>query len=736
MTRMITLALAAVLPLAAASTTTWELNTYQDFLPGVFESVALTKDGRLTLAPRLDSVFASDQPAIWCVAQDRNGALYAGTGHRGRVYRIDPAGNSGLYWSADEPEVFALALDNHGVLFAATSPEGKVYRIEKGKGTEYFDPKAKYIWSLAWGADGALYVGAGEPGQVFRVTAAGQGEVYYDTGQSHVTSLSFDREGRLLAGTEPNGILYRVMAKEKAFTLYDANLPEIRSMATGPDGSLYVAALGGSVAKKTQAAQDAAKTGAAAAGAAPVATITVTAEVAQGGVEVKPVQEPAKPAEPTPSVTSTLTPATDVPGLDKSALYRIRPDNTVETLWISKEENAYDLLLRDAEILFSTDVSGRIYRLTPDRKVTLLAQTNEGETTRLLTRGGAVLAATANLGKIYKLGDTPAASGSYTSPVHDAGVVGRWGRLEWSGSEKGVRIRTRAGNSARPDATWSDWSEPLTAPGKVGSPNARYLQWKAELSGGAELDRVSVSYLPQNQPPVVKSINVQYQSVAAPAKPAQTASSSSDAYSVTVTDTGEAGPQLSTGTPAQLPQPAMTTSLWVTWQAEDPDHDKLVYTLEFRGEGEREWKTLKRGLTDAYHAIDHEALADGRYWFRVTASDREANPPEDAHEADLTSAPVQLDHTPPKVTLRARRTPDGAIEVEFDAEDALSPIRRCEYALDGGAWLAARPADGVLDGRKETCTARIAKAEPGERLIVVRASDAARNTGVAKTVVH
>src|SRR5439155_17803968 len=239
-------------------------------------------------------------------------------------------------------------------------------------------PGAKYIWSLAVGPDSALYVGTGDQGKIFRVTAAGQGELYYNTGQSHVTSLALDRDGRLLAGSEPNGILYRVMAKDKAFVLYDANLPEIRSIVAAPDGTIYAAALGGSVARRAQGAAQAAQA-AAAAIATPITTITVTAD-SKAGADVKPVQpQETKPAQATPAgqAQTQATPVLDLSGVEKSALYRINPDNTVETLWSSKEENVYDMLAPGGNIVFSTDGAGRIYRLTPDRKVTLLTQTNE-----------------------------------------------------------------------------------------------------------------------------------------------------------------------------------------------------------------------------------------------------------------------------------------------------------------------------------------------------------------------
>jgi len=61
-----------------------------------------------------------------------------------------------------------------------------------------------------------------------------------------------------------------------------------------------------------------------------------------------------------------------------------------------------------------------------------------------------------------------------------------------------------------------------------------------ELSGpGANIENVSIAYLPQNNPPVIRSITVSTQSAGASSqKPAATASTSA-AYSITVTDTGE-----------------------------------------------------------------------------------------------------------------------------------------------------------------------------------------------------
>ena len=469
----------------ASGTATWELNSYADFIRGRFNGLSLSREGRISLSPKVETLFTSDQPVIWALAQGPDGAIYAATGHRGRLYKIEGPSKSSLLWTAPEPEIFALAVDRSGAVYAATSPDGKVYRIENGKATEYFAPKARYIWSLAVAPDGALYVGTGEQGKVFRVSSAGQGELWYETGQSHITGLAVDQQNRVLAGTEPNGILYRITAKDKAFVLYDANLPEIRAIVPLADGTVYAAALGGSTAKRAQAANQAAQgnSGSGTAVTSSVTTVTVEAQAS----EIKPPDPTKPPQSPsgsattsTPQVSTQFTPVVDATGIEKSAVYRINPDNTVETLWSSKEENVYDLLALEKQILFSTDQDGRIYGLAPDRRVTLVTQTNEGETTRLLPGDHSVLAATANMGRLYRLAEVPGPSGSYEAPVHDSSTASRWGSISWRADKptsSTIQFRTRSGNSARPDRTWSDWSEPVSsaAGSRITSPNACYI---------------------------------------------------------------------------------------------------------------------------------------------------------------------------------------------------------------------------------------------------------------------
>lgn len=737
------LALAAA-TLQAASTTTWELNSYQDFLRGRFTGVSLRRDGRMLLAPRLETLFTSEQPSIWSVAQAPDGTLYLGTGHHGRVYAVDASGKGTLYWSGEESEVFAVTVDARGVLYAATSPNGKVYRIEKGKATEYFTPGVTYIWAVAAARDGSLYVGTGDGGKIFRVTAQGRGEVWYDTGQSHITALALDEEGRLLAGSEPNGILYRVTAKDKAFVIYDASLPEIRAIVPSADGSIYAAALGGSVTKRAASIPSVTTTpGTSGGGASTSTSITVTDT--QAGLDLKPKADASKPqaAQPTPQVTTAITAATEVAGVDKSALYRIHPDNTVETLWTSKDENAYDLVATASGITFSTDTQGRIYTLTQDRKVTLLEQTNEGEATRLVETARGLVVATGNMGTLFRIGSGIATTGTYESPVHDSGTVARWGRLSWRADRTvGLRFKTRTGNTARPDRTWSDWSQALTdaAGSMIPSPNARFIQWMAEFAptqgASPELDSVTVAYLPQNTPPVLKGISVSTQASAVVSKPSTGGPASTSPYTITVTDSGDPGATSASSSPTQTLSRSGNQQINVSWQAEDSDGDRLLYSLYFRGDGEQSWKLLKSWIPENTYLLDDDVFADGKYFFRVVASDRANNPVDTAREAEMISAPVMIDNTPPSVHAGAPRRAGALVEFDVEASDATSPLRRAEFSVDASPWTPVEAADGVTDSPNEQFRVKVDGLPPGEHLIVIRVFDSAGNAGLTKVVVR
>jgi hypothetical protein len=444
-------------------------------------------------------------------------------------------------------------------------------------------------------------------------------------------------------------------------------------------------------------------------------------------------------------------------GVERSAVYRIAPDNTVETLWSSKEENVYDIALDGTGLLLATDRDGRVYRLDAQGRANLLAQTEQGQATGVLPLENGFLAATGNEGKLFRFTAAPSASNpaspaTYESPVHDAQSVSRWGSLSWAArgqapANAGMRILTRAGNSFRPDNTWSDWQPiDLTAGGRIQSPNARYLQWKAEFPATAgtsappALERVTVAYLPQNAAPLVKAVRVASQLKASSntgtAASQAAAAASTAAYSITVSATGEgeaAGPAGSTiASTNRLVEPAIQC----TWEAEDPDGDTLEYELSYRAEDETAWKPLASSIRETTYAVDASRFADGRYYFRVVATDAPDNSPGVAKQNELISVPVVLDHSAPAIEILNRERGTSGWSLRVRVRDAASMVRRVEISVNAKPLQVVLPIDGIADSLAEEFVIAISDdtASAAEKSVVIKATDASGNVATARVL--
>jgi hypothetical protein len=233
---------------------------------------------------------------------------------------------------------------------------------------------------------------------------------------------------------------------------------------------------------------------------------------------------------------------------------------------------------------------------------------------------------------------------------------------------------------------------------------------------------------------VIRSINVTTQAASSAGKANAGTASSNAAYTITVTDTGESS--ASAGTPTQTLSRSSGSQIQISWQAEDADGDRLVYAVYFRGEDETQWKMLRGNMFENSLLLDGDILADGRYYFRVTASDRPSNDRDAAREAELVSSPVLIDNTPPTVKFGTPQRNEGHFEVTVDAVDRTSSLRRCEYSIDASSWLPVEAVDGVTDSPQEQFHIVFDRLRPGEHLLVVRVYDTAGNPGLAKLLIR
>ena len=727
------LAAAAGTTLTASKPIFWQTATLNDFLRGEVENLSVDGHGRLVLGPATELIAETTSPFLWAMVAAPDGSLYVGSGNEGKIFKIDGSGKLATFFDATELEVHALALAPDGSLYAATSPDGRVYKIDRsGRGTPFFDPEDKYIWSLAVDTNGNVFAGTGEKGTIYRITPDGKSSTFYQTKATHVITLALERSGQLLAGTEGPGRVFRVDAAGKGFLLLDSTFQEIRALRIDEANNIYLAALSGRTTGSSQPpVAPPADAGSTSGAREPVPTVTTEvtaiAVLDTGGA----------------SAVGTEPPAREERRGGRGAIYRIRPDGLWDILWESSEDSPYDVLLDSkGALVVGTGRNGKIFSLSGDpTTATLLMQASAQQVTGFVRDAkGSIYYATSNPGKVFKLAPQRAAEGSYLSLVRDAQTVADWGTVTWRATvPAGARVDvfTRSGNTATPDDTWSAWSGPYSAPlgEEIKSPNARYLQWKAVLTGKQStpvLTSVSAAYVQRNLRPKITSLTV-HPTGTVFQKPYPTGDPDIAGFDDQAPDrrllTASATP---TGSGSSLGRRAYQRGLQTfVWRAEDANDDDLRYRLLYRREGETAWKTLKDDLEEAIFVWDTTSVPNGTYVVKVAASDSPSNTPSGALEGELESSAFDIDNAPPAVIVGGARNSGGRTTIQFEVRDEWSSISKVEYSLDAQQWQVAYPRDGIFDSRHEQFELALDDAA-ATRGLIIRAYDAKNNSATAR----
>ncbi len=127
-------------------------------------------------------------------------------------------------------ELEQLAVDEHG-------------RLTLGPAiTRVFDAAVPFVWTAAAGPAGAVYLGTGNDGKVFRVDASGRGALFYDAPELQVHAVLPRPDGSVLVATSPDGRVYRVDAAGTAREFFDPEEKYIWALAADDGGRVYVAA--------------------------------------------------------------------------------------------------------------------------------------------------------------------------------------------------------------------------------------------------------------------------------------------------------------------------------------------------------------------------------------------------------------------------------------------------------------------------------------------------------------
>jgi hypothetical protein len=701
------LALAALSAAFAVDTRFWTFASKEDHDKATLKRLSLRSDGRITLAPAAKELHDAGVSYLWAVARGADGALYTGGGNPGattaKLFRVRN-GQTTVLAELAGLQIQAIAIDASNRVYAATAPDGKVFRVgPTGSNEVFYEPKAKYIWALAFDKSGNLFVATGDHGEIHKVTPQGQGSVFFKTDEEHARAMVVDGANNLIIGTEP-----RVSPAGEGFVLHQAGRREVTAVAVAPDGAIYAAAVGTRTATPSTAPPPAPA-------AAPI-TINVTAAAGPG------------PAPAPRMAPPTLTPSSVSGG---SELIRIAADGFPHRVWSDGSEIIYAITFdKTGHAILGTGNKGGIYRVDSDLQSTRLLTLAPTQVTALTAdANGAIFAATGNIGKLFQVGPALEKDGVLESEVLDASWFADWGRLapKTTGT---VTFETRSGNLDRPQKNWSNWA-PVN--GRATSPGARFLQYRATLTGdAAAITGTEIAYLPRNVAPRVEQIEITAPNYRFPNQSLTMTPSS------TLTLAGMSSRSVNTqSTPSNDPG-SVTLNLakgyqGARWKAGDANGDTVHYTVEIRGKSETTWKTLKKDLAIRQFSWDSSAFPDGEYVLRVSATDAPSNPPGKGLTDSLESDPFLVDNTPPVIRNLAATGNGNRVTITFNATDASTILTKAEYSINATEWIYLEPTTKLSDSRDHSYTVTVDR-PAGELTIAVRVTDEFENHSVEKTI--
>ena len=681
----------------AAKVKVWQHNLQSHFDKARFKQAVVTSEGTLRLSREVKMLADLQALNVWDVIADKAGNLYAATGDQGKLWKVTPDGKTSVAYTSTDSQILCLTQGPDGAIYAGTGPGGKVIRITSEGAQVLTDNLDSYVWGLVFDPESkTLFAGTGPKGRIYQISPDGKSQVYYQTKQEHILCLAAGPKETLYAGTDKGGLVYRIDPPSPVlrkggrqdslpratggvgFVLYHAHQSEVRSLLV-TDKAIYA----GTSSPTRRPGLNNSKT-----------ATTFLSEKASTEMEVLS-------DAPSSLFLAQGAPAPSNPPVGENSIYRIALDGTVREIFRDKV-----LILRqlqhNGKLLAATGMSGQLFEIDENTKEkSVIARLDHGQIHCLLPRpDGSIVLGTGDPGKIYVLENRFAAKGTITSDVLDAKIISKWGTLTWKANtppDTSLSVAFRSGNVSEPDDTWSAWSAEQTNPqdAHAASPTARYLQYRVTLAtkqpqATPEFRQFVLRYKTTNQAPEITSLEV---------------------------------PDLEAG---NVDNPR---KLKIRWTATDPNEDELTYRLFFRKDGWKDWVLLEDDFEKKEYEWDTTTVPSGIYRFKVVASDRRDNSPEETLTAERISASFPVAHAAPSVTVRVTGFDGDKAVIEAVAADPLVRLTEASFAVSSKHWANVFPADGLFDSKSESFRFKTESLRPGTHVLMLRVKNAAGNVG-------
>tara|TARA_Y100001933_G_scaffold12770_1_gene10944 strand:- start:7098 stop:9095 length:1998 start_codon:yes stop_codon:yes gene_type:complete len=224
-------------------------------------SLALDEEGTLYAGSAPDGIIyaipAGGQPTVlahtgshyvWDLALDDQGRLHAVTGEPASVLRVAADGAIEKLFEPTDRHLMTM-LFTDGALYASSAQKGRIYHIEKDRGRLLFEAVEEEINGLVRGYDGALYASAighenGDesdpvPSAIYRITPDGAAQRWWSDSHVLLRDIAPADEG-LLVATDEGRVLHLDAQGHPGLLTQDENF-RINHMLQTADGAIYLA---------------------------------------------------------------------------------------------------------------------------------------------------------------------------------------------------------------------------------------------------------------------------------------------------------------------------------------------------------------------------------------------------------------------------------------------------------------------------------------------------------------
>ena len=666
--------------------------------------------------------------------------LLIATGTEGRILSAEPdavtaaaagegdAAETTVVLDSAQANVLVLAASPGGFpAYAGTDTDGLVYRIDRPDAagplvaTAFFDAAEPEVAALAVAPDGRVYAGTADaeeskPGRLNGAAAESTGKPELPdapVGDSDdADAPPTDPAPVELAAPEAPGDPGAVADAAPEATETPTPAPEAEAPADEADAPSDEEAGEPEASAPTAENYDALRE-------------TLREKLADAKKSGKLEIEGVASAAAAPKASRPRT--KDQPAAEKkegNAVYELLADGSFREIF-RETTMVLDLALEAGDdpqrLLVATGGEGELHAVDLAGGATTLVRDLESQQVTALLAGddGTVVAASNPAAAGRLPAGRPTGEAVYTSASLDAGRRALFGRLGLTLANAGdaeVRVETRSGSTADPEsAPWSDWMEAGSLGGgdpaatlEIPSQPARFLQYRLTLEaregGGSEklpaVEDVRLSYAVPNLAPRLARLTLE------------------------ASEPGEAG------------EPAAPT-VEISWEANDPDGDALVYNVSWQQPGTDRWLNAAEDLTETSLTLEHprprrRPLPRPRH--RQRPPRQPARLRADRHPP-LRCLPRRPDRSGRSTADAADR--DGKTLISGTVRDATGTVAGVSFRVDDEeAFRPAAAADLLFDSSDERFEFPLADLDRGEsHVVTLRAMDSRGNATFTTVIV-